>query len=78
MSKRKQIPHFKTEADERAFWESHDSTEYLDWSSAIQVVMQNLQPTSEAKDSCDSEIGSCKSNERSQLYFVHKSLFVSG
>lgn len=27
----KPIPKFATEADERAFWEMHDSTDYLDW-----------------------------------------------
>ena len=31
MSKKelKPIPYFETEAEERAFWESHDSTEYV-------------------------------------------------
>ena len=31
MSKAKQLPEFKTEAEERAFWEKHDSNEFLDW-----------------------------------------------
>ena len=26
------IPKFKTEAQERAYWESHDSTVHVDWS----------------------------------------------
>lgn len=30
----KPIPRFDSEAQERAFWESHDSTDYLDWSQA--------------------------------------------
>jgi hypothetical protein len=35
MSKKlKPIPHFHSEAEEREFWESHDSTDYLDWSKA--------------------------------------------
>lgn len=35
MSKKlKPIPAFADEAAERRFWESHDSTEYLDWSKA--------------------------------------------
>jgi hypothetical protein len=29
------IPTFKTEAEERAFWEKHDSTDYVDWSSLL-------------------------------------------
>ena len=43
MGNRKQLPQFKTEAHERAFWESNDSTEYLDWSAAKKVVMPNLK-----------------------------------
>lgn len=39
------MPHFATEAEERAFWESHDSTDYLDWSQAQRVVLPNLKPT---------------------------------
>ena len=35
--KRKPIPSFKSEAEERAFWETHDSTEYVDWSRAERV-----------------------------------------
>ena len=31
MSKLKSIPAFKTEAEERKFWETHDSTDYIDW-----------------------------------------------
>ena len=41
----KPIPAFSTEAEERAFWEKHDSTEYLNWSQARPVVMPNLKPT---------------------------------
>ena len=44
----KQIPRFKSEAEERAFWEENDSTEYLDWSNAKQVVFSNLKPTTKA------------------------------
>ena len=46
MSKRpKAIPEFANEAEERLFWETHDSTEYLDWSKARPVVLPNLKPT---------------------------------
>jgi predicted DNA binding CopG/RHH family protein len=38
-------PEFSSEEEERQFWETHDSTEYLDWSQAQQVVMPNLKPT---------------------------------
>jgi len=39
------VPKFADEAEERAFWETHDSTEYLDWSKARKVVLPNLKPT---------------------------------
>lgn len=46
MSKQlKPIPKFASEADERAFWETHDSTDYVDWSQAESVVFPNLKPT---------------------------------
>jgi predicted DNA binding CopG/RHH family protein len=48
MTKRKPIPQFSSEAEERAFWESADSTEYLDWSKAEKVRLPNLKPSSTA------------------------------
>ena len=42
----KAIPKFKTEAEERKFWETHDSTEYLDWTKAEKVRLPNLKPSS--------------------------------
>jgi hypothetical protein len=39
------VPEFANEAEERAFWETHDSTEYVDWSKAQKVVLPNLKPT---------------------------------
>ena len=44
-SQRKPTPSFASEADERAFWESHDSTEYVDWSKAEAVRLPNLKPS---------------------------------
>ena len=42
----KKIPHFKSEAEEREFWQTHDSTEYVDWSKAIRGVrFPNLKLT---------------------------------
>ena len=45
MSKAKAAPKFKTEAEERAFWESHDSSDYVDWKKAQAVTMPNLKPS---------------------------------
>ncbi len=41
----KAVPRFANEAEERAFWETHDSTDYLDWSKARRAVLPNLKPT---------------------------------
>jgi predicted DNA binding CopG/RHH family protein len=41
--KLKPIPRFKNEAAERKFWETHDSTEYLDWSKAQPARFPNLK-----------------------------------
>lgn len=43
----KPIPEFSTEAAERRFWETHDSTEYVDWASAQLVRFPNLKPSTE-------------------------------
>jgi hypothetical protein len=43
MSKLKSIPAFETEVDERKFWETHDSTDYVDWSKAERVRFPNLK-----------------------------------
>jgi predicted DNA binding CopG/RHH family protein len=39
------IPTFESEAEERRFWESHDSTEHVDWSRAERVRLPNLRPS---------------------------------
>ena len=43
--KKKTIPKFRNEDEEREFWASHDSADYIDWSVAKEVVMPNLKPT---------------------------------
>ena len=41
--KLKPIPRFRSEAEEREFWETHDSTEYVDWIKAERVRFPNLK-----------------------------------
>jgi predicted DNA binding CopG/RHH family protein len=41
--KLKPIPKFKNEAEEREFWETHDTTPYVDWSKAQRVSFPNLK-----------------------------------
>lgn len=46
MKKFKKIPHFRSEAEENDFWQTHDSTEYIDWSKAQRgVTFPNLKLT---------------------------------
>lgn len=41
------IPKFKNEKEEREFWQTHDSTEYVDWSKAKRgIQFPNLKLTS--------------------------------
>jgi predicted DNA binding CopG/RHH family protein len=39
------VPAFQSEAEERRFWEDHDSTAYVDWSNAERVRLPNLRPS---------------------------------
>ena len=45
MSRAKKVPKFKSEQEEREFWEIHDSSDYVDWSKAESVVLPNLKPS---------------------------------
>jgi predicted DNA binding CopG/RHH family protein len=47
MPRAKPIPEFATEAEERRFWETHDSRDYVDWSAAQFVKFANLKPSTE-------------------------------
>jgi predicted DNA binding CopG/RHH family protein len=42
---RKRPPDFRNEAAERAFWATHDSTGYVDWTKAQWVRFPNLKPS---------------------------------
>ncbi|HYA07898.1 MAG TPA: BrnA antitoxin family protein [Xanthobacteraceae bacterium] len=41
--KLKRLPRFRSEAEERKFWETHNSSDYADWSSAMRVQLPNLK-----------------------------------
>ena len=45
-AKDKKPPVFASEAEERAWWEAHDSTDHVDWSKAERVRMPALKPSS--------------------------------
>jgi predicted DNA binding CopG/RHH family protein len=43
--KPRSIPKFRSEAEERRFWETHDSSELVDRSTARRVRLPNLKPS---------------------------------
>jgi len=48
MKKLKDIPAFSSEAEGQAFWEKHDSSEYLDWSKAKRLQLSRLKPSTQS------------------------------
>lgn len=47
MPKKKPIPDFSSEEEEREFWSTHDSSDFVDWSEARAVVYPSLKPSTE-------------------------------
>ncbi|TKB92480.1 MAG: hypothetical protein E8D41_06625 [Nitrospira sp.] len=47
MSKLRPRPTFKSEVQEAAFWASHDSTEYIDYSKSRRTIFPKLKPSTE-------------------------------
>jgi len=45
MTKKKKMPEFRNEDEEREFWATHDSTEYVDWKKAKRIVLPRLRPS---------------------------------
>ncbi len=45
MNPLKKIPEFKNGDEEKAFWDNHDSTDFVDWSTAQRVTLPNLKPS---------------------------------
>jgi predicted DNA binding CopG/RHH family protein len=41
------MPTFGSEAEERRFWETHDTSPFVDWSAARVAVFPNLKPSTE-------------------------------
>lgn len=41
----KTVPKFASEVHERAYWESNDSSNLVDWSKARKAIFPNLKPS---------------------------------
>lgn len=46
--KLKPIPSFKSEAEEREFWETHDTADYVNWEQARIMTLPNLKASSKS------------------------------
>jgi predicted DNA binding CopG/RHH family protein len=42
---KKEIPKFINEEEERKFWATHNSEEYIDWSKSNTIMLPKLKPT---------------------------------
>lgn len=50
MAKRRKVkpaPVFRSEAEERKFWETHDTADYVDWREGRIATFPNLKPSTE-------------------------------
>lgn len=45
MKKQRKIPRFNNEDEEREFWATHDSADFVDWRKAERAVLSNLKPS---------------------------------
>ncbi len=45
ITKKKLVPEFQSEDEERQFWRNHDSTEFIDWRTAKHRKFPKLKPT---------------------------------
>ena len=48
--KLKPIPAFNSEEEERTFWETHDSFDYVDWDNAVRVRFPNLRLSADKEE----------------------------
>ena len=39
------LPKFKSEKEERLFWEENDSSDFIDWNKAGKVILPKLKPS---------------------------------
>ena len=44
---KKKISNFRNEAEERRFWQTHDSADYMDWSNVETPSFSKLKPSTQ-------------------------------
>lgn len=47
-ARRKSVPRFETEDQEREFWARHDTVDFYDWSKAVKGRFPSLKPSTES------------------------------
>ena len=50
LKKLKLIPSFVSDEEERRFWQTHDSFDYVDWDNAVRIRFPNLKLSSETEE----------------------------
>ncbi|MBN8584307.1 MAG: BrnA antitoxin family protein [Ignavibacteria bacterium] len=45
MKKLKKIPKFRSESEERIFWQKNDTSDFIDWKKAEKISFPNLKPS---------------------------------
>ena len=48
MKNLKPVPKFKSEDEEREFWQTHDTADYFDLARAVPASFPNLKPTTKS------------------------------
>jgi predicted DNA binding CopG/RHH family protein len=48
MTAKSKLPRFKSEEQERKFWEARDSADLIDWSNAKRGRLPNLKPSTQS------------------------------
>ena len=48
MKNYKKLPKFKSEKEEREFWQTHDTTEYFDTDRPVRLSFPNLKPSTKS------------------------------
>ena len=64
------VPTFNSEAEERAFWETHDASPFVDWNTARVAIFPNLKPSTETISLCFSSIQRAPIRPRSIRFSV--------
>lgn len=83
MKKFKKIPKFKSAVQEKDFWQTHDSSDYIDWTHAKKAIFPKLKPSTKTislrlPDSLLNEIKTLANKEDVPYQSLIKMLLAQG